>query len=492
MKVLLINPAANILENRRERKYAAHPLGLAYIAAILEREDVEVKIFDALIYDGFDNETVTRPGFIRYGVSKERVRKEIEDFGPDLVGILSLHSNRKYEIMEVTEAAKEVNPRIITVIGAGYPSAQPAECLSDPNCDYIVMGEGEETTVQLVRKLKSNDTDFSTLDGFGYKRDGKIIINPKCTVIRNLDALPFPAYHLLDMKEYTRIGTGMGRFETRHYTLFNATRGCPHTCHFCGKDPIIGKGYRKRSLRSVMEELWMLKTDYGIEEVHFVDFHALADRKYLHDFLRATIREKLSMNIAFPHGMAVASLDDDTLELLAQAGCDHLYMAIESANQIYVDTLNKGIKLHRLEHIIHKAHELEMTAGGYFVIGLPHETWNDIVATSKLPINLGLDDANFFIATPLPGSNIFKDCQEQDLIRSVFSTERIRYSLCNLKPTDYTPEMIEEIRYTAWLAVREQNKDRLQETYGKRSLSDRFYEVPEWRSGLADSNLAAV
>lgn len=480
MKILLIHPAANILENRKERKYAAHPLGAAYVAAVLERDGHEVKIFDALIGEGYNNEEVVRPGFLRYGASKEEILKQIEEYKPDVVGITSLHSNRRFEIMEVTEAAKKYSAKVVTVVGAGYPSSQPEECLSDPNCDYIIMGEGEETASQFIRKLEKKDSDFSDLDGFGYKKGDKIIINPKRTCIKDLDSYPFPAYHLLDMEEYTRIGTGMGRFKTKHYTLFNTSRGCPHTCHFCGKDPIIGGGYRKRSVDNILEEMTMLKNDYGIQEFQIVDFHAMADRRHWRKLLREIIDRKLNINIALPHGMAVGTLDDENLELLAAAGCDHLYMAIESANQMYLDSLGKGIKIKQLEYTIAKAHELKMTTGGYFVIGIPGEKWADIVATVELSLKLDLDDANFFIATPLPATKMYKECQEQGLILPVFNTTRIRYSLCNLKGADYTSEMLEQIRYDGWLKVREKNKKRLMEKYGKQNVSDKFYDVPEW------------
>jgi magnesium-protoporphyrin IX monomethyl ester (oxidative) cyclase len=487
MRILLIHPAANILENRRERKYAAHPLGAAYIAAVLERDGHEVKIYDALIHEGYDREEVLRPGFIRYGASCEQILNQIADYRPDVVGISSLHSNRRFEIMEATRAAKQCSPDIVTVVGAGYPSSQPDECLLDPNCDYIIMGEGEQTISQFIRKLQGKDYDFSSLDGFGYKKNGKAVVNPKKTYIKNLDDYPFPAYHLLDMNEYTRIGTGMGRFQTKHYTLFNTSRGCPHACHFCGKDPIIGTGYRKRSIDTIMAEVAMLKKDYGIQELQIVDFHAMADRRHWHNFLHALIRSSSRMNIALPHGMALESLDDETLELLAASGCDHLYMAIESANQLYLDTLGKGITISHLEHVIAKAHSLKMTAGGYFVIGIPGERWKDILATTELAVRLDLDDANFFIATPLPGTRMYKECEEQGLILPVFNTARIRYSLANLKGPDYSSEMLEEIRYTAWLKVREKNKQRLLQDYGKQNVSDKFYRVPEWSGGCGQA-----
>ena len=487
MKILLIHPAANILENRRERKYAAHPLGAAYIAAALERDGHQVKIYDALIHEGYDREEVVHPGFVRYGATKGEIQKQIADFGPDVVGVTSLHSNRRFEIMEATEAAKKCSPDIATVVGAGYPSSQPEECLSDPNCDYIIMGEGEETAVQFVRRLEKKDYNFSGLDGFGYKKKSSIVINPKKTYIKDLDAVAFPAYHLLDMAEYTRIGTGMGRFQTKHYTLFNTSRGCPHACHFCGKDPIIGKGYRKRSIENIMAEITMLKKDYGIQELQIVDFHAMADRKHWHALLKELIRSSCNLNIALPHGMALESLDDETLELLAAAGCDHLYMAIESANQFYLDTLGKGIKISHLEAVIAKAHGLKMTAGGYFVIGIPGEKWADIVATTELALKLDLDDANFFIATPLPGTPMYKECLDKGLILPIFNTTRIRYSLANLKGTDYSPQMLEEIRYTAWLKIREKNKQRLLAAYGKQNVSDKFYRVPEWSGGCGQA-----
>lgn len=479
MKILLIHPAANIIENRRERKYAAHPLGLAYIAAIAEQDGHEVCIFDALIRDGYNNEEVVRPGFIRYGVSKETIEKKIRDFGPDVVGVSTLHSNRKYEIMEVTEAAKKVSKDIITIQGAGYPSSQPEEALSDPYCDYIVMGEGEYTFRDFLRKVERGDTDFSDLDGFGYKNGEKILINPKQTYVKDLDLLPFPAYHLLDMEAYSEIGTGMGRFIAKKYTLFNGSRGCPHKCHFCGKNPIIGKGYRKRSVNNMIEEIKMLQRDYRIEELQIVDFHAMADRRHWHDFCKELIRQDINITFSLAHGMAIESLDNETLELMYRAGCDHLYMAIESANQVYLDSLGKGIKIEKLHRIIEKAHSLGYTTSGYFVLGVPGEKWKDIVATTELAEKLDLDDACFFIATPLPGTPMYEEIRKKSLFRKEFSTERIRYSLSNIIGPDYSAEDIENLRYEAWFRIRNRVKNRVNREYNKEFASELFYSTEQ-------------
>lgn len=448
MKILLITPPANIIEDRSEIKLCAIPLGMAYIAAALEKQGHEVRALDTLAGEGYLNETKARPGFIRYGLSSSEIERRVAEFMPDIVGISALHSNRIYEVRETTEAVKKVSKSIVTVVGGGFPSIHPHECLSDPNCDYIVMGEGEATAVELVDCIKKK-APVSGVKGVGWKDNGVIRLNPRREPINDLDAIAFPAYHLLDMEEYFKIEMRGARYGRRRYALFCGSRGCPNFCNYCAKPLLVGDGYRVRSIANMMEEIEFLKSEYAIEELRFVDYHAMANIKRWKEFCRELIRRNTSIEFSDPHGMAVNSLDDEVLELMREAGCKNLYISIESADQEYLDTLKKGVDLGRVERIVSKARALRYHITAYFIIGIPGQSWKAILDTVEYAKQLDIDDVDFFIANAFPGSGLFDYCMEQGLIRDA-DPARLKYSLSNIKSDQYTTDQLQGFRRKAW------------------------------------------
>jgi radical SAM superfamily enzyme YgiQ (UPF0313 family) len=449
MKVLLINPPANIIEERSEIKICSIPLGLAYIAAVLEQRGHEVRILDVLLGEGYLYESKRRDGFIRYGLSQKEIEDRIRDFGPAVVGISGLHSNRIFEIRETTQAAKNVSKDIVTIVGGGFASLNPMECLSDPHCDIIVMGEGEDTILDLLSCIDSGG-DLAGVKGIGFKKGENHVASPSRKPIGQLDSIPAPAYHLLDMEGYFSIEMRGSRYGKKRYALFCGSRGCPHSCHYCPKSLIAGEGYRVRSIESMINEILFLKRTYDIEELRFVDYHATANVPRWKDFCKALIRQKLGIALTDPHGVAVSTLDDEMLDLMREAGFERLYISIESSDQEHLDRMNKKLDLGMVGGVITKARELGYHITGYFLIGLPGQGWEGIHQTVAYAKELDLDDVDFFIANPFPGTELYDYCARNDLLSSSFHPSRLRYSLSNLKNPEYTAEELEAFRKKAW------------------------------------------
>jgi radical SAM superfamily enzyme YgiQ (UPF0313 family) len=450
MKILLINPPANIIESRSEIKMCCPPLGLGYIAAVLEKEGHTVEIFDALTGKGYLNETKVRPGFIRYGLAQNEIEEKVRVCGPDIVGISAVHSNRIYEVRETTMAVKNVSREIITIVGGAFASMNSRECLDDHNCDYIVLGEGEATIVELINSIK-NKKNVQDVKGIGFRENRQIMCTPRREVIKNLDNIPWPAYHLFDFEEYFNIEMPGARYGKKRYSLFCGSRGCPHSCHYCAKPLLIGEGYRARSIQDMICEIKHLIKVYNIDEFRFVDYHAMADIRRWKEFCQQVIDQGIKCEFTDPHGLAVRALDDDVMELMRKAGFKHLYVSIESADQKYLDTLKKGVDLIKVNRIMKKARELGFATTGYFVIGIPGQSWVEIEKTVEYAKSLELDDVDFFIANPFPGSGLYTESIEKGLLREEYHPSRLKYGLSNLKNSEYSSEMIEEYRQKAWL-----------------------------------------
>ncbi len=245
------------------------PLGLGYIAAVLELQDIEVKIVDCLM-EGWHKRIKVDENVIRIGLDFNSIRKIIENYAPDIVGVNSLFTKQRQNAHKIYELAKEISEDIITVAGGAHPTVMPELVLSDKNVDYIVIGEGEETIVDLINVIEGVK-DISALDGIGYKEDGDIRMIPKTKFILDLDKLPFPARHLLNLEKYFGLKMSHGARKKKKFSPIITSRGCPAKCTFCSAHKVWGRKFRQRSPENVIAEMKHIKERYGIEEIMFED-----------------------------------------------------------------------------------------------------------------------------------------------------------------------------------------------------------------------------
>jgi len=270
MKILLIQPPLKLF--RFEIPSVVPPLGLAYIAAVLEQEH-DVAILDAVV----EGRQHSCGDMVHLGLTFDEIYREIKKQSPDIVGIGCLFSSQYEAAMRIAEIAKKHNTKVI--IGGSHPSSQPEETMQDKNIDFIVLGEGEETSKQLINAIK-NGKSLEKIDGIAYRKHGKIKVNPRKTWIKNLDSLPLPARHLLNMKKYFASKTSHGPELMRTpYTSMITSRGCPFNCVFCSIHTIWGRAWRPRKPEKVVDEIEFLINEYGIREVHFEDDNISLDRK---------------------------------------------------------------------------------------------------------------------------------------------------------------------------------------------------------------------
>ena len=198
-KVLLIIPPAFTFEDNLDIN-PLPPLGLGYLGAVLEKVGIEVKIVDCLI-EGWSNRAEVTGGMIRVGLSFNQIEDIIRDYDPDIVGVNNLFTKQRDNAHKIYELVKKVDNRIITIAGGAHPTVMPELVLADGDVDFVVLGEGEETLLGLVSVIEGKG-DISGLDGVGYRENGQIKIIPKTKFIADLDGLPWPARHLLNMESY--------------------------------------------------------------------------------------------------------------------------------------------------------------------------------------------------------------------------------------------------------------------------------------------------
>ena len=441
-KIMLIMPPVTI--SRDYTKEIQPPLGLAYIAAVLEKS-YTVKILDAAC-EGWQTETPRPDGTFTFGLTPEAIRETIREFSPDLVGVSCLFSLQAPNSHAVCALVKEVDAGIVTVMGGAHPTALPEKTLQDPAVDIVVLGEGEAAMPDLLEAL-NQDKSLASIDGIAYKENGAAKINPKTKFIEDLDSLPYPARHLLPMEKYFRINLPHGvstRFSPN--TPVVTSRGCPANCIFCSIHCIWGFKYRGRSPQNIIGELRFLKNTYGVREIQFEDDNLTFDKQRAVRLFNLMIQEKLGLAWTTPNGVALWALDQELLSLMKESGCYRLCLAVESGDQKFLsETIRKPLNLEKVKVLTRMIRRLGLETDAFFVVGFPHETKEQMHNTFRFALDLDVDNVSFYIATPYPGTELYEAIRREGRLPEDFSLDRLGVKKAALDTDYFTGSQIEKM-----------------------------------------------
>lgn len=466
-KVLLIQPPQALFGKNLKR--CVPPLGLAYIAAVLEQDGFEVKILDAYV-EGFENEKPVGE-LLLVGLEWDEIKRIVEEFNPQFVGISGMFDSQDKSVLEACRVVKEVNPEIKIFVGGSHPTYYTEEVLKIKEMDFVILHEAEYTTRDLLNRLV-NDQDIADLPGLGFKKDGQIRVNREVKWIENIDELPLPARHLLPMEKYIKIGLPHSPFtKKQRVTQMVSSRGCTAKCIFCTSVIFWGgaKQYRVRDPQLVVDEIEHLVHTYGIEEIHWDDDNFSLNRKNCEAILDEIIRRKIDVVWATPNGIAVWALDEKLVEKMAQAGCYQLTFAIESANQEFLlKRIKKPLNLSKVKPLLLKAHECGISVHAFFIIGFPGETKEMIMNTLKFAEETGFDSVSIHLATPLAGTELYQICQEQGLFKEDYDPTKNIYKMANIRTKDFEPEELQQLQKEYTKRINEALKEKKPELYAQK------------------------
>jgi anaerobic magnesium-protoporphyrin IX monomethyl ester cyclase len=384
MKILLTNPAA--IGGFRAIGLHFPPMGLLCLGAYLEREGYQVEMRD------FCNPG-ERPDYSRY----------------DLVGI-STDTTRHYKAMRIARHAKEAGCTV--VMGGTHPCYIDDEILARGWVDFIVHGEGEVTLLELVRALEGEEKHWEEVAGISFQRDGTVIRTPSRPFIRDLDALPMPARHLIDMDLYRKT-----KFGERAITPVVTSRGCPANCNFCSSSSFFGRRWRARSADSVIEELEELHHKYGFRAVAFVDDNFTLSPERVVAISEGIIRKGLDIwwwNFSRAENIVK---NEEMLKVMKRAGAKTIYIGVESANPHTLADLGKKMDLDTVVKAVEvlKRHGFQIFAS--YILGSPRDRAKDIRETVRFAKRLDTNVAQFSILTPYPGTALYEELKERIWIR---------------------------------------------------------------------------
>jgi anaerobic magnesium-protoporphyrin IX monomethyl ester cyclase len=402
MKITLVQPSMKV--GRREFYGVAPPLGLCYIAAVLERSGHKVNIIDGMV----EGSTLYEDNFRRIGMPVVGLASRIQERDPDIIGISCMYSFMWEDVSRLSAILRDIMPDTLQVLGGFHPSALPEYSLKNSSADCVIVGEGEETFRELADSY-SGSRHFSDIPGMAFKNNGSIVLNPPRPHILNLDSIPFPARHLINMEKYIQTGKAPGSQKNRRFTTMLTSRGCPNNCVFCSIKTVWGQKWRPRSPENVVNEIEELVKRYRIKEIHFIDDNISLDKKRMADICELIIGRDLDISWTTPNGVAVNTLDRELLYKMKRSGCYQLAFGIESGNEhVLRRIIRKPLSLSRTRDVIRYAKDAGIWTHGFFVIGFPGETGGMIKDTLGFAQGSGLDSAFFSIATPFPGTELYR------------------------------------------------------------------------------------
>ena len=363
------------------------PLGLAYLAGILRREGVEVRILDLLM--------------ARY--SPRLLRRELDEFRPHVVGATCSTVNFK-AASRILRLCKEHDPGLVTLIGGPHASFVAADLIREaPWIDAVVIGEGDHTIVELVEAL-SQRGDLAGVAGIAFRRNGAPVVTTPRPLIKDLDSLPLPARDLLPISKYRALKVPC--------TVITS-RGCPFGCIFCSAPRMFGRGVRYRSPKLVIDEIEMINRELGFQEINIVDDTFTVKEPHVQAICQG-IRDR-GLNITWSVYSRVDTINPRVLNTMREAGCDWVCFGLESGSQRILDTIKKRITTAKSREAIKMATESGLHVLASFILGLPGE--NPETAGQTVGLARDLFDTykvayGFHLLAPMPGTEVRERADE--------------------------------------------------------------------------------
>jgi len=434
--ILLINPENS--DKIRSPGYFLMPLSLLYLAGTsrlyAQTSILDLNVEKSKFLDGNKNDNFSYT---------QRVEEEVKKLKPDFVGVTCLFSAQFDMVLTIVDKVKEMSPSSIVVIGGMHPTIFHKDILINcSNIDAVIIGEGEKS----LEKILTTDRDnWNSIEGLAYKdRQKRVFVNNKNSFVENLDEIQPAAYDMFNLNDYRLDSSGW--FNPKKLNIGTSvpiltSRSCPFKCNFCGMHLIMGARFRPRSAEKVFEEIEYLYKKYNVRYFNIMDDNCTLDKERIKKICRYIIDSKINISFDMPNGIMTATLDDEVVDLLAEAGFAYCFLAIESGSDfIRNKVMHKQLSDERIFSVVKSfRRHPDIHLAAFFIMGMPEDTKTTLDETYRLIEMLDVDSFKMSIATPFPGTKLFEQCQRDKLF---LSTSEERGALW--KKTDWYQRILNE------------------------------------------------
>lgn len=426
-KIVLVMPISHT-------HYVVPPIGLGYLAtALRQNEFTNITILDC----------------IKEGLSFDDLRVIFMKWKPQIVGF-QIFSYDFDSVVKSIQILKEVSNETVVVIGGAHVSASSRKALEEiADADFAIAGEGEIGLPMLLRRILRNERiPFEDIPGLMWRKGENIFENGRA-MISDLDSLGFPSWDLMIPASYPGNPQG-GFFRQFPIAPISTTRGCPYLCAFCGSGVNMGHKLRSRSVSHVLDEMVMLYHDFGVREFHIIDDMFNYYKKRVLEFCQGIKEKKLNISYTFPNGLRLNQLDEQILHMMKDTGAYAFTVGIESGSQRILNAMNKSLTLDLIEEKVNLINSAGLEPSGFFIIGYPGETIDDIEATIRFAKKLKLKRAHFSNFLPLPGTPETKKLIESGEIEQP-DWSLLFYSKVPYAPKGITRKQLKQLQRKAFL-----------------------------------------
>lgn len=373
------------------------PLGTLYAAAVMRKNSYSVSLYDVQFAEGPEEiAPILKQKLPKYFV--------IYDDGFNYLTKMCL-TNMRDAAFKMISYAKE---RDCIVIVSSSDATDHYEKYLDAGADFVLIGEGEQTLLELIRSIEQGKEDLSVIHGITFKKHDAYIKTSSRKVMKELDCLPMPAWDMLDIKPYKKMWMQHAGFFSVN---IGTTRGCPFKCNWCAK-PIYGNRYNSRSPQNVVNEIKYLDEKFGIDHIWFCDDIFGLKPGWVNEFAELVERENLKFKFKI-QSRADLLVQENYVEALARAGCENVWMGAESGSQKVLDAMDKGITIGQIEDATRLLKRHGVKPSFFIQFGYLGETMGDIKMTIKMINRLMPNEIGVSISYPLPGTGFYEKVKEQ-------------------------------------------------------------------------------
>lgn len=464
-RILIVIPYEDVEKRLKVKRKVIYPIEPGIVISLLKEAIFEVAGIDLNLISG--SEKMMR-----------LLDAKIKDFSPEAILIMSQHltfliKEQHNVILKIIEQIKKAGNNIKIIVSGPFASAYPEKFFESGLVpDIVFRGEIEDKIVDIIKNI-NDSTKLEQIPGVCFKKDGNTVISKKLNYIEDLSSLPIADRTVFPLEEYfnyPEIGNLRYPEKSRRFTQITATRGCNVGCSFCKVKFLRGK-HRWRDIEHIVKEINYLVKEKGIEEIHFLDENLNLDKHKTKQLLKKIITEKICFQWFCGGGLAVYSLDKELLSLMKKSGCYRLHLAIESGSQrILSEVMKKPVDLKKTIGIIEYARQLDFEIIGYFMIGLPGETKEEILRTVNFARKDIFDYVVFSIYTPEKGTELYDFCIRNRLMDTkIPSSELAKRAQSNLVSQAFDMNLLNDIRNTTWKEINfkdNKKKEKIRKMFG--------------------------